>query len=58
MLSCINFKKGGRRRYRTERNTNESFNNYLKQHMGSFVKIQCEKCHKEKDISDDARSNW
>jgi len=23
-----------RRRYRTERNTNESFNNYLKQHMG------------------------
>jgi len=26
--------------------------------MGSFVKIQCEKCHKEKDISDDERSNW
>ena len=26
--------------------------------IGSFVKIQCEKCHKEKDISDDVRSNW
>jgi len=26
--------------------------------MGSFVKIQCEKCHKEKDISDDIRCNW
>jgi len=26
--------------------------------MGSFVKIQCEKCHGEKDISDDVRSNW
>lgn len=26
--------------------------------MGSFVKIQCEKCHTEKDISDDVRSNW
>ena len=26
--------------------------------IGSFVKIQCEKCDKEKDISDDARGNW
>lgn len=26
--------------------------------MGSFVKIQCEKCNAEKDISDDERSNW
>ena len=26
--------------------------------IGSFVKIQCEKCDKEKDISDDVRSNW
>jgi len=26
--------------------------------MGSFVKIQCEKCNKEKDISDNVRSNW
>ena len=25
--------------------------------MGSFVKIHCEKCDKEKDISD-VRSNW
>ena len=26
--------------------------------IGSFVKIQCNKCHKEKDISDEVRSNW
>ena len=26
--------------------------------MGSFVKIQCEKYHAEKDTSDDVRSNW
>ncbi|UCF12964.1 MAG: hypothetical protein JSW06_01580 [Thermoplasmatales archaeon] len=25
---------------------------------GSFVKISCEKCGKEKHISDDVRSNW
>ena len=43
---------------------NRSFNNvkytivFSETSMGSFVKIQCEKCHKEKDISDDVRSNW
>lgn len=26
--------------------------------MGSFIKIQCEKCNMEKDISDEVRSNW
>ena len=26
--------------------------------IGSFVKIQCEKCHAETDISDDVRSSW
>jgi len=30
-----------RRRYRTERNTNESFNNYLKQHMGFETSLPC-----------------
>ena len=29
------------RRYRTERNTNESFNNYLKQHMGFETSLPC-----------------
>ena len=41
-----------------------SFNNvkftivFSETSIGSFVKIQCEKCHAEEDISDDARSNW
>jgi len=26
--------------------------------IGSFVKIKCEICEKEKHISDDIRSNW
>ena len=26
--------------------------------IGSYVKITCEKCHKEKHISDDVRSNY
>lgn len=43
---------------------NHSFNNvkytiaFSETSMGSFVKIECEKCQSEEDISDDVRSNW
>lgn len=26
--------------------------------IGSFIRIQCTNCNKEKDISDEVRSNW
>ena len=43
---------------------NRSFNNvkytisFSETSIGSFVKIECDKCHAEKDISDKVRSNW
>ena len=51
-------------KHRTCTTESRSFNNvkytiaFSETSMGSFVKIECEKCHGEKDISDDARSNW
>ena len=43
---------------------NRSFNNvkytisFSETSIGSFVKIECDKCNAEKDISDNIRSNW
>ena len=52
------------KKHRTCTTENRSFNNvkytiaFSETSMGSFVKIECEKCHSELDISDDVRSNW
>lgn len=52
------------KKHRTCTTESRSFNNvkytiaFSETSIGSFVKIECEKCHSEKDISDDVRSNW
>lgn len=52
------------KKHKTCTTESHSFNNvkytiaFSETSMGSFVKIECEKCHSEKDISDDVRSNW
>ena len=52
------------KKHRECKTENRSFNNikykiiFSETSLGSFVMIQCEKCHKEKDSSDDVRSNW